>query len=191
MATSQSIKEISTALSKAQGELDHAKKDMTNNFYESKYADLASVIDAAKKQLSDNGLSVTQIVDYDESGTFLETILMHSSGEWISGKYPIRPLKADPQSVGSALTYARRYAFSAITGIAADDDDANAASAGAADLPVENEKNWYNDFDSQKDMMKAKIASGERTAKQIIANLRTTYKVSKKIAEQIEALENN
>ncbi len=129
MCKSESIKELATALSKAQGSFDHAKKDVDNIFFKSKYAELASVIDAAKKPLADNGLSVVQVVDTNESGDpFLETILMHVSGEFISGKYPIRPIKQDPQSVGSAITYARRYAFSAMTGIAADDDDGNAAS---------------------------------------------------------------
>lgn len=126
---SESIKELAMALSKAQGQFNHAKKDTKNEFFRSQYADLASVIDAAKKQLADNGLSVVQVVDMAESGdVVLETILMHISGEYISGKYPIRPAKQDPQAVGSAITYARRYAFSAMTGIAADDDDGNAAS---------------------------------------------------------------
>lgn len=129
---SDSIKEIATALCKAQGQFDHAKKDVTNGFFHSKYADLASCIDAAKKPLSDNGLSVVQIVDTSEQNELiLETILMHTSGEFISGKYLIRPTKNDPQGVGSAITYARRYAFSAITGIAADDDDGNAATGNA------------------------------------------------------------
>lgn len=132
---SESIKELALALSKAQGQLEHAKKDVKNEFFKSKYADLASVMDAAKKPLSDNGLSVTQIVDYNEEGMFLESTLMHSSGEWISGRYPIRPVKSDPQSVGSAITYARRYAFSALTGIAADDDDGNAASNNVSKQP--------------------------------------------------------
>lgn len=127
---SESIKELALALSKAQGEFDHAKKDTSNPFFKSKYADLASVIDAAKKPLSDNGLAVVQLVDCNQDGEMiLETTLMHLSGEWISGCYPIRPVKSDPQSVGSATTYARRYAYSAITGIAADDDDGNAASS--------------------------------------------------------------
>lgn len=129
MCKSESIKALAAALSKAQGEFDHAKKDVKNEFFKSKYADLASVIDAAKKPLADNGLSVSQVVDMTDTGDLiLETILMHTSGEFISGRYPIKPVKQDPQAVGSAITYARRYAFSAITGIAADDDDGNAAS---------------------------------------------------------------
>jgi len=132
---SESIKELAAALSKAQGLFDHAKKDVSNAFFKSKYADLASVIDAAKKPLSEHGLAVVQVVDVSDDGiTYLETTLMHSSGEWINGRYPILPIKSDPQSFGSALTYARRYAFSAMTGIAADDDDGNAASQGTNEL---------------------------------------------------------
>lgn len=132
MNKSESIAALAAALAKAQGQFDHAKKDVKNEFFKSKYADLASVIDAAKKPLSDNGLSVCQICETTESGDIrLETILMHSSGEFISGSYPIRPVKGDPQAYGSAITYARRYAFSAITGIAADDDDGNQASQSA------------------------------------------------------------
>jgi hypothetical protein len=140
MNRSESIKELATALSKAQGEFEHAKKDVENTFFRSKYADLASVISAAKKPLSSNGLSVVQVVDTSESGEmFLETILMHISGEFFSGKYPIKPVKNDPQAYGSCIQYARRYAFSAMTGIAAeDDDDGNAASqeTGACLAPV-------------------------------------------------------
>ena len=133
---SESIKELAVGLTKAQGAFNHAKKDVSNPFFKSKYADLASIIDAAKKPLADNGLSVVQVVDVTEAGIMvLETMLMHVSGEWISGKYPINPVKSDPQSVGSAITYARRYAFSAITGIAADDDDGNAASQQAKTEP--------------------------------------------------------
>jgi hypothetical protein len=129
MKKSESIKELAAALSKAQGAFDHAKKDVINAFFKSKYADLANCIDAAKKPLLENGLSVTQIIDVSESGGMvLETMLMHISGEWISGSYPIAPLKGDPQAYGSCIQYARRYAFSAITGIAADDDDGNDAS---------------------------------------------------------------
>lgn len=124
-----SIAKLSEALSKAQGDFDHAKKDVKNDFFKSNYADLASVIGAAKKPLAANGLAVIQITNFDGTGKMiLMTTLSHSSGEWISSVYPINPVKQDPQGIGSALTYARRYSFSAITGIASDDDDGNAAS---------------------------------------------------------------
>lgn len=125
---SESINELAAALSKAQGAFDHAKKDVANAFFKSKYADLASCIDAAKTALASNGLAVVQATDYDNDRLVLITTLMHSSGQWIDSKYPIQPQKNDPQGMGSAMTYARRYAFCAITGIAADDDDGNAAS---------------------------------------------------------------
>lgn len=129
MHKSESIKDLAAALNRAQGAFEHAKKEVRNEFFKSKYADLSSVIDAAKKPLFDNGLAVTQVVDFTETGDMvLETMLMHTSGQFLSGKYPIKPVKQDPQSIGSSITYARRYAFSAITGIAADDDDGNAAS---------------------------------------------------------------
>lgn len=128
---STSIAALAAALSKAQGEFDHAKKDVKNEFFKSKYADLASVIDAARLALAKNGLAVVQTTHSHGDNLILQTTLMHASGEWLRGEYPIRPVKQDPQGYGSALTYARRYAFSAITGIASEDDDGNAASAAA------------------------------------------------------------
>ena len=126
---SNSIAKLSEALSKAQGQFEHAKKGVENTFFKSKYADLASVIDAARDPLSKNGLAVIQLPKVLSDGkVLLVTMLTHSSGEWVRSEYPISPVKQDPQNMGSALTYARRYAFSAITGIASDDDDGNAAS---------------------------------------------------------------
>src|SRR5690606_24979315 len=70
---------------------------------------------------------IVQQTDIEDARTVLITRLVHESGEWIAGKYPIHPVKADPQGEGSALTYARRYALMAIAGIAPEDDDGNAA----------------------------------------------------------------
>ncbi len=135
---SETIGNLAKALSIAQGQFEHAKKDSANPFFKSTYANLASVIDAAKKPLADNGLAVIQTTEIIDAEIVLETTLAHVSGEWINGNYPIRPIKNDPQSVGSAITYARRYAFSAITGIAADDDDGNAGSAPKKETKPEN-----------------------------------------------------
>ena len=129
MNSSEQLNELFTALSKAQAEFDHAKKDISNDFYKSKYADLASCIDAAKYHLAKNNLCVSQLTSINEQGEIvLTTILGHSSGQFIKSEYPLRPVKTDPQGYGSALMYARRYCFCAITGIASDDDDGNAAS---------------------------------------------------------------
>ncbi len=127
---SSSLGKLAEALSKAQSAFSHAVKDADNPFFKSKYADLPSVIDAVREPLAANGLAIVQAPETDETGLNLVTTLLHSSGEWMRGWYPIKPLKADPQSMGSALTYARRYSLSAMLGVAAveDDDDGNAAS---------------------------------------------------------------
>lgn len=140
--TSDSINELATALSKAQGEMGHAGKTADNPFFKSKYADLSAVIDAARPALAKHGLSVVQIPDVDAEGNVtLITQLCHASGQWIRSWYPVKPVKADPQGLGSAITYSRRYAYSAITGVAAadEDDDDNAAS-GKNDNSVTNGK---------------------------------------------------
>lgn len=127
MQQSDSIAALAAALAKAQGAIKGAAKDSVNPGFRSKYADLASVWDACRKQLSDNGLAVIQTTDEAEDAVVVVTTLAHSSGEWISGRLKLRPVKADPQGMGSAITYARRYALSAIVGIAPDDDDGQAA----------------------------------------------------------------
>lgn len=132
---SESINELASALAKAQAEIKHAGKTADNPFFKSKYADLPAVIDVAKEHLAANGLSVSQPTDIDEAGkVVLITQLNHSSGQWLRGYYPVNPVKNDPQGYGSALTYARRYAFSAMVGVAAtgEDDDGNAASGNVA-----------------------------------------------------------
>jgi hypothetical protein len=131
MITSESIGKLAEALAKAQGAIEGAKKDSANPFFKSKYADLASVWDACRKALSENALSVVQTTDSigDLSDlVIVNTRLCHSSGEWIEGRLIMKPVKADPQGIGSCLTYARRYALSAMVGIAPEDDDGNAAT---------------------------------------------------------------
>jgi len=134
MNTSENINELSTALAKAQGSLNNAKKDTANPFFKSKYADLASVWEACRAQLSANGLSVIQTSEYIPElpdHVVIDTQLSHSSGQWIRGRLVVKPVKADPQSVGSCMTYARRYSLAAMIGIAPEDDDGNAASGNA------------------------------------------------------------
>lgn len=122
---SESIKEIASALSKFQASVEPVKKTNENPFFHSKYADLSDMWESIRLRLGENGLSVSQMPDGSET---LETILMHSSGEWISSTMRIRSKDDSAQSYGSALTYARRYALSAILGLSSEDDDGNAAS---------------------------------------------------------------
>jgi hypothetical protein len=130
MEKSESIGKLAEALAKAQGAIEGAKKDQANPFFRSKYADLSSVWEACRKPLSDNGLAIVQIplVSMGDDNVLLQTVLTHSSGEWLSGVMSMKPVKSDPQGVGSCLTYLRRYCLSAFVGVAPEDDDGNAAS---------------------------------------------------------------
>ena len=123
MEKSESIAELARALAKAQGEMSAAKKESANPFFHSRYADLAQVVEAIRKPLSDNGLAISQLVQPDAEAAVIETILMHQSGEWLSSIIQLKPVKTDPQGIGSALTYARRYALGAIVGLATEEDD--------------------------------------------------------------------
>ena len=129
MLKSDNINELATALTKAQGTLEGARTDGVNPFFKAKYATLASVWDACRKPLTDNGLSVVQTCSVGESdGLILDTTLLHTSGQWISGELAIKPTKNDPQGIGSAITYARRYGLAAVIGICPEDDDAESAT---------------------------------------------------------------
>ena len=129
MQSSETISSLSTALAKCQGSMVAVKKESTNPFFKSKYASLDSIWDALRKPLSTNELSVTQTLGIVDGVTVLETTLMHSSGEFVRGEMPLNPVKDDPQGLGSAISYARRYSLSAILGVVSDeDDDGNAAS---------------------------------------------------------------
>ncbi len=125
MQKSESIKNIATALSKFQGEMGAITKDASNPFYRSKFASLANIIEATRDPLARNGLSYAQFpIEENE----LATILMHTSGEWISGGYKMTPIDSKPQSRGSSISYQRRYALCGILGLQVEDDDGNAAS---------------------------------------------------------------
>ena len=126
---SESIGKLTTALVNVQAKIKAAKKDSTNPFFHSKYADLNAVWDVCRGPLSDNGLAVIQTSRVVGTEVAVVTTLAHVSGEWVRGELLLIPTKRDPQGIGSAMTYARRYALAAIVGIVADeDDDGNAAS---------------------------------------------------------------
>jgi len=132
IAQSESIANLTLALSIVQGKMSHAVKDSANPFFKSKYADLESVWDACRKLLADNGLAVMQFpglyTDHDKS-MLLTTIISHKSGEYLSQEMSVPVTKADAQGAGSALTYMRRYALAAVVGVVQADDDGNAASS--------------------------------------------------------------
>lgn len=134
MNQTETIGALAKSLAKAQGEIENASKDSENTFFKNaagkntKYASLAEALTAIRPVFSRHGLSLIQVPCLTEKGFVLMTRIMHESGEWIEGDYPIEPTKKDPQGFGGAITYARRYSAMAFAGIAPEDDDANDAS---------------------------------------------------------------
>lgn len=140
MRFSENLADLATALSKAQGELKAVKKDADNPLFNSTYASLEGVIDHCKPVLQKHGLSIVQGPSGTGDVVVVHTLLLHSSGQWIETETALKPVPAKidrgsaekavtPQATGSAITYARRYGYMAIIGIAAsDDDDGNTAS---------------------------------------------------------------
>jgi hypothetical protein len=123
------MKEISSALVKAQKAFGPALKTSTNPAFRSKYAKLENCIDAVIDALNDNGIMLMQPTHLCEDGVIIETMFLHESGEQLSaGKLHVPATKHDAQGYGSALSYARRYSLLAACGIAAEDDDGEAAS---------------------------------------------------------------
>lgn len=139
MKTSETIELISAALVSMQAEAQHANFDSKNPHFKSKYASLAEVIDTAKPVLAKHGLAVIQLPAFRENiGHVLCTRIIHSSGQWIEDEMRLNPIKDDPQGLGSALTYARRYSIPGICMIASeDDDDGNRASHGPNVTPIQ------------------------------------------------------
>lgn len=112
----------------AQKSTEAVKKAATNPAFKSKYADLSEVVEATIPALNAAGIGVIQSPGYDGELVTIETVFLHESGASCTGVLRLRPSKADPQGVGSAITYGRRYSLLAMTGAAPEDDDGNAAS---------------------------------------------------------------
>ena len=122
------MKNIATALVKAQKAFGPALKTATNPHFKSRYADLSACVEAVITGLNDSGIALIQRTSEDLTGVTVETVFVHESGEIMEcGKLHVPASKQDPQGYGSALTYARRYSLMAACGIAPEDDDGNAA----------------------------------------------------------------
>lgn len=142
MNKSESIANIAQALSDFQGEVSNPKQTADNPFFKSSYSPLSEVINTIRPILAKHGLSVLQAPSGDGERIIVTTLLMHSSGEWIEGDPLI--LKADKvtaQGAGSAISYGRRYALSAVLGIASEEeDDGNHASDNSGQGKSEQQK---------------------------------------------------
>ena len=128
--SSDKTQALYSALVKAQQVVKGAVKNSQNPFYKSSYADLESVWDAIAGPLAENDLAIIQLSDVTEFGPVIATRIIHVSGEWIEGYYPLVAKQPhDPQALGAATSYARRYALAAALGVYQVDDDAEAAMA--------------------------------------------------------------
>ena len=131
METSETKAELFKAFANFKKKLKQPLKDANNPFFKSKYVPLENVVQVVDEAMTDTGLSYTQgIADLEEGYLRVDTIVLHESGEYMVIKgSKVKPVKNDPQSAGSATTYARRYSLSTAFGIASDpDDDGNGAS---------------------------------------------------------------
>lgn len=129
MNCSPNISKISTALLLAQKEISGAKKGATNPFFKMKYSDLGAVMEACKDAFNNHGITVLQPIIFNEGSNILKTILLHESGEFIESSMKVSCKNPDnPQEMGSAITYAKRYALQAIAFIPSEDDDGEVAT---------------------------------------------------------------
>jgi hypothetical protein len=124
---SDNIADLAASLAKAQSEMGAVHKDQDNPYFRSKFAGLSTVWEAVRPALTKNGLSIVQMPGSDERGYFVQTQLLHSSGQWIRSTTYMKPAKEDPQGIGSLISYARRYALQAMVMACPDDDDGEAA----------------------------------------------------------------
>lgn len=183
MNRSESIKELATALSKAQGEVENASKNQKNDHYKNKYADLAEVLNTIRPVFAANGLSVAQFPSYEAPMATVETVLMHSSGEFMSSACSAPVSRADAQGVGSVITYLRRYSLAAVAGIAQEDEDLGAGGNGAGNgqqrqpqsqqpqQPAARQQYSDEQFDANLPQWKKLVEGGKRTHDEIIATV--------------------
>jgi hypothetical protein len=157
---SENIAELAIALAKAQAENGTVHKDAKNPFFKSNYATLAQVWETVRPALTANGLSVVQLPSHDESGYYVESMLIHSSGQWIKCRTYMKPVKEDPQGIGSLISYARRYALQSLVMVCPDDDDGELAMGRSSVAPARTtitkvitpatpkEDSWYKKIES-------------------------------------------
>ncbi|PEN76855.1 recombinase [Bacillus toyonensis] len=171
MNKSETITELAKALVKFNSEVNKIAKDADNPFFKNNYATLDTIIDEIRPILSKHGLSIMQIPSGDGQNVTLKTLLLHESGEWLeSDELTMKPVKNDPQAVGSCITYARRYSLAAFLSLnTGEDDDGNGATYGkdkpkpkgnSGQAPSKSQGNAGNGKASEKQMkmIHAKIA---------------------------------
>lgn len=189
MRTSENVNDLFAALAKAQLEMKPASKSKKNPFFKSTYADLPSVWEACREPLGKNGLSVIQTTITQEGSLFLVSRLCHTSGQWVESVMPIVLTKHDPQVMGSAITYLRRYSLCALVGVVTDDeidDDGNLYSK-SMDDNTKNNKHQENKDNVQEKKLTEKqytwlmnmLGSDESIHSQFLSYINNNYGVKK------------
>ncbi|MCZ7524298.1 MULTISPECIES: ERF family protein [Bacillus cereus group] len=145
MNRSETIAKLAKSLVLFNSEVNKIAKDADNPFFKNNYATLDTIIDEIRPILSKHGLSIMQIPSGDGQNVTLKTLLLHESGEWLeSDELTMKPVKNDPQAVGSCITYARRYSLAAFLSLnTGEDDDGNGATYGK-DKPKPKGNNGHN-----------------------------------------------
>lgn len=130
MLHTENISEVSKALCTAQSQFKAAIKDSNNPFFKSKYATIENVLEAIAKPFSDNGLSILQPIHSKDSHWFIQTVILHTSGQYLKSE-PMQMILEDtknPQKFGASVTYFRRFSLTSMLGISQTDDDAVSVS---------------------------------------------------------------
>jgi len=179
-ARSESIKDLSTALAKAQAEFKIAGLTKENPYFKSKYSDLAEIVKVSRPALAKNGLSVLQqIVQNEDGANILNTILLHSSGQWIESRMRIVPPKNDVQSLGSYITYLKRYAYASLVGVVSSDEDDD------GEVAVHQQRKDFNEGKKLNHKYNPKEQSYETITKEQLEEIRYELKSHTDLAEEI------
>jgi hypothetical protein len=182
------MKQIATALVKAQKGFAPALKTSTNPHFKSKYADLAACVEAVIDSLNSNGIALVQQTHEHPNGILVETVFLHESGEMLNcGKLFFPAQKNDPQGFMACLTYGRRASLMAACGIAPEDDDGNTASRTKEPVrePVKETKIPPAISDQRLLAAIAKIKSGEYTTDKLRASFRLTGEQNEKLISEL------
>jgi hypothetical protein len=183
MRTSDTINNLSKALLIFNVKVDTIKKDAKNPFFKSTYASLTNIIDSIKEPMIESGLVLVQ---FPEGLHHLTTRLIHSeSGEWMESEYAMKPVKDDPQGIGSVLTYMRRYAIASILNLSIDeDDDANAASQ--KPMVKEDNKVWLNKGTKQFDAVVERLNAKTTTIDEVKKHMKVSKEVETLLLNSIK-----
>ncbi len=184
MTKSENITEIANALIGFKKEVSKLKKTGMNPFFKSSYSPISEILEVIQEPLINNGLSFMQ---FPKGVNELETLVMHTSGEWIAESYFMQPVKGDPQAFGSVITYQRRYALCAIFGLGDEDDDANKGTGksketGKSESNQTDDKPWLGEIQFNSAM---KRIPTEDNPADFIKKIGDTYKMKKIYREQL------